>query len=195
MAQRQPGIVTGGLVLIGGGAWLALSGLGVPLLTLDRLWPLIPAAGGLALLAQNARQPRSSQGLMLAGVTALLGGLFLLLFSSGVGNLTWAALPGYWPVLLLIASFAFLLIYLSGGMQEAGLLVIVHLFGGLGILALPFTLGVIRGAVFSQALRLWPLLLILATLAVFLRLRSRRGSPSGHDEAPAPHTQSLGGEN
>ncbi len=194
MARRQPGIVIGAAGLVAGGTWLALSGLGLRLLTLDRLWPVIPVVGGLALLAQNAQQSRGSQGLMLGGVSALLGGLFLLLFSFRVGNLAWADLAGYWPVFPLIVGFAFLLVYLSEGMQEPGLLVLAHLFGGFGLLALPFTLGIIRGAVFSQVLRLWPLLLILVTLAVILRLRARRGGSGERGEMPPAHVESLGGE-
>ncbi len=192
---RRPPIVTisaGGL--IAAGLWLALSGLGVPLLTLSQLWPIIPAVGGAALLVQNRHQARQSAGLILGGTMALLSGLFLMLFSFRVGNLTWADMAGWWPTFLLIGGLSFLAVYLAEGMREPSLLTLTHILGGFGLLALPFTLGIIRGAVFNQVARLWPLVLILIGLAVVLRLRSRRRGLHLSDGSPGSSIRSLAGE-
>jgi hypothetical protein len=54
--------------------------------------------------------------------------------------------------------------------------------GGVGLFTLPFTLGVFRGAIFSQMLRLWPLPLILIALAIFFRPRSQGQSDDAGTE-------------
>jgi hypothetical protein len=55
-----------------------------------------------------------------------------------------------------------------------------YIFGGVGLLALPFTLGVMRGEVARQVLQFWPLLVLLVGLAVFFG----RHSPDDDDEQP-----------
>lgn len=194
MGRRQPIVTISAGGLIAAGLWLVLSGLGVPLLTLSQLWPIILVVGGAALLVQNGQQARQSIGLVLSGTMALLNGLFLMLFSFRVGNLTWADMAGWWPTFLLMAGLSFLAVYLTDGMRDPSLLTLTHVLGGSGLLVLPFTLGIIQGAVFNQAARLWPLALILIGLAVALRLRSRRRGLHLSDGSPGSSIRSLAGE-
>jgi hypothetical protein len=147
--------------------------LGAPLLGPERLWPLIPVFLGLALLAQVVFQGQRQEGLIFIGVTALLAGLFLILFTFRIGGLSWRSMSAWWPVFPLIVGIAFLTLYLAGDMHEQSLLIPAYIAGGFGLLALPFTLGVIGGGIASQVVRLWPLLVILIILAVILRFRSR----------------------
>jgi len=176
MLKRQPGTLIAGITLLSAGILLVAGGLGLSWLRFERLWPLLLALGGSALLAQTARHATEAPGQIWVGVTTLLIGLFLCVFSLQLGNLTWASLSAWWPGFLLIIGTAFLAIFLLGDMWEENLLIPAYLFGGMGLLALPFTLGVIRSPVFSQVLRLWPLAILLVGLAVFLRIRQQRQS-------------------
>lgn len=179
MRRREPGTVIGGLILLGTGLWLIASGLGAALPAFAAIWPLLPLALGLMFVVQHAAQhgaqPGSgSRGLLMLGLPLLLGGAFLLVFTLRLGGLGWADLAVLWPVFPLIVGLVFLLLYLSGDMIERPLLALTYLFGGVGLAALPLTLGVFRGPVFEQMARLWPLLIILAVLSAVLRVRLRR---------------------
>lgn len=181
--RRQPGAVIGGLGLVLTGGWLIATGLGAPLIGFDRLWPALLVILGLALLVQQGARGYRGNGLVLIGVAALLTGAFLCVFTLQVGGLDWPDMAGYWPIFFVIAGTAFTLAYVAGGMREQPLLVPIYALGGFGLLALPITLGIIRGAVFNQALRLSPLLLFLIGLGIFLRLRSqRRDTDAGSSE-------------
>jgi len=174
MLKRQPGTMIAGITLLSTGILLIAGQFGLPWLDFARLWPLLVALLGAALLAQVARHATEAPGQIWVGVTALLCGLFLCVFSLQLGDLTWSSLSAYWPGFLLIVGLAFMTIFLLGDMREEDLLIPAYLFGGIGLLALPFTLGVIRSPVFGQMLRLWPLAILLVGLAVFLRIRQQR---------------------
>jgi hypothetical protein len=182
MKSRQPGALIGGLGLLIIGGIIATSAAGVPIGGLDRLWPGIVFALGLALLAQFGARSRPANGLLLIGVVLALSSTFLCAFTLQIGNLTWADMIGYWPVFLVIIGMGFLVVYLAEDMREQALLIPSMAIGGLGVAFLPFTLGVIHGAVFTQVVRLSPLLLILIVLAVILRLRSRGRGEAGGSE-------------
>lgn len=175
MRRREPGVVIGGLILLGTGLWLIASGFGAALPAFAVIWPLLPLALGLMFVVQHAGQPDGgSRGLLVLGLPLLLGGAFLLAFTLGLGGAGWADLAALWPVFPLIAGLVLLLLYISGDMTEPPLLALTYLFGGVGLAALPLTLGVFRGPVFEQITRLWPLLVILAVLTVVLRARLQR---------------------
>ena len=173
MLKRQPGTMIAGITLLSAGLLLITGQLGLPWLSFARLWPLLVTLLGAALLSQVARHATEAPGQVWVGVVALLGGLFLLVFSLQLGDLTWASLSECWPGFLLIVGLAFMVIFLLSDMRDEELLIPAYLFGGLGLLALPFTLGVIRSPVFSQVIRLWPLAILLVGLAIFLRIRQR----------------------
>ena len=173
--KRRPGNVMTALFLIVVGAWfLATDVFNAPLMGFVELWPAFPLFFGLALLVQYLVGERQNSGLVFLGVAAALPGAFLFLFTLRIGGLTWADMGRYWPAFPLIGGLAFLALYLAGGMQDQGVLVPAFISGGVGLIALPITLGVVGGRMFSQAIRLWPLLLILIGLALFLRFPRRR---------------------
>jgi len=171
--QRQPGAIVAGLGLMVAGGWLIATELGAPLLGPERLWPFIPALLGSALLAQVIFRKQRQDGLIFIGVVALLTGLFLSLFTFRVGGLGWQDMSVWWPVFPLIVGIAFMAIYLAGDMHEQSLLIPAYITGGIGLFALPFTLGIVGGGISNQVLRLWPLLVAFVVLAIILRLRSR----------------------
>ncbi len=172
MRQNQPGVIAGGLGLLLVGIWLLAITL-APLSGLQRLWPLIPAIFGLVMLVQASSEEGKPDGMIFLGVIALLTGLFLLLFTFRIGRLTWYDMNRYWPGFPLIVGIAFMVLYLAKDMRQQALLAPTFIIGGVGIFALPFTLGVIGGPVFSQVLQFWPLLAILALLAILFRPRPR----------------------
>ena len=178
MKRQQTGALIGALGLVGIGGWLLALALGVPLMGFDRLWPLIPALVGLVFVVQYAVTTSRPVGLLFVGMIALLAGTFLCTFTTGLGGLTWRSMAQYWPVFPLVIGVAFMALYLAGDMREGALLPPAYIFGGIGILALPFTLGVMRGEVARQVLQFWPLLVLLIGLAVFFG----RHSPGDDDE-------------
>ncbi len=173
MKLRQPGIAITGLGMVVVGGWVAATNLGAPLISFSRIWPAVLAILGLAMLTQNAVRGRQGNGLLLLGTMVLMSGIFLCAFTLEIGGLAWPDMAGYWPVFPLIVGVSFLLVYLTGNMQEQPLLIPIYLFGGFALFALPITLGIIRGAFFTQVVRLSPLLLILIVMAVLLQLRSQ----------------------
>jgi hypothetical protein len=169
LRKPQPGIIVGSIGLLILGGWLLALNVGVPLVSFSRIWPVFLSVLGAAMLTQYGSEKRKRSGLLFIGTFATLLGLFLCLFSLEIGRLTWLDMPRYWPLILLFIGCAFLLLYLAGDMQDQALLRPVYIFGGAGLLALPFTLGILRGWASSQGLRLWPLLIALVILAVFFQ--------------------------
>jgi hypothetical protein len=142
---------------------------GAPMVSFSRIWPVFLAILGAAMLAQYASEKRKRSGLLFSGILTTLLGLFLCMFSLEIGRITWPEMSRYWPFILLFIGSAFFLLYLVGDMQDQALLRPVYVFGGVGLLALPFTLGILRGWASSQGLQLWPLLIALIILAVFFQ--------------------------
>ena len=139
----------------------------------DKLWPLIPVLIGVTLLAQNSGQAMGGSGVILVGITLLLSGLVLCLFTLNLGNLSWQSLNSYWPLFLFIIGIAFLFVYLRDGSRRQPLLLPTYLIGGTGLLLLPITLNLFQNPGFRQALRLWPLFLVLITSVAIATLRNR----------------------
>ena len=69
---RRGSHVWGGLLLIGIGIWALLAALGVPWVTMERLWPvaLIEVASGLSRGALRAHRPEARRAVWIPGVTA-----------------------------------------------------------------------------------------------------------------------------
>jgi hypothetical protein len=184
MIKRQPGVTIAGVGLLIAGGWLAAEALGAGIIGARYVWPGAFVLLGAALFGQRAarqaRRPGSGAGLAFGGALAALLGAFLCAFSFQVGGLTWADLRGAWPGFLLILAGALIVVFLEGDMQERGQLVLAHVVGGLGLLALPFTLGIIRPRGLAGG-RVWPLgaavaLVLAAGLALWAISRARRGA-------------------
>jgi hypothetical protein len=165
MPNRR-GALLPGLLLILLGAWLLATTLGVRLPDLSQLWPLVLLFFGLAALVQYFAEGRRSDGLVFTGVAAALLGAFFLAIT--LGPLEWSDLARYWPVFVLIGGAAFLAQWLArpagmGLLVPAGLAIVV------GLAALALTRGLLDPALTAQAVRLWPVLLILLGLGLLIR--------------------------
>lgn len=182
MHRRHPGVIILGVILAASGGWLAASALGLPLLPGARLWPLMVTAGGAALLAENASQRRPSAGFGFLGAMLVPLGAILLVFTLGIGGANWQHVLSAWPVGLVLLGWAALAVYLMEGMGQEGLLVVAFLVGGVGLAALPFTMGAIRAPAFSQVTRFWPAALALGVIALGLGVRARRHRRATPDE-------------
>ena len=155
MTRDRLGMVSAGLGLIG----LGLAVLAASLLGWARLWPLFPILAGLGLFAGYVTSGARDGGLAFLGTLAILSGLFLFGFTLGVW--IWEEMATLWPVFLLIVGVAFLVAFLAERRsRDLGVL-------GLGcaaIIAGVLGLGVTRGLVRSDVVKLWPLLLVLVGL-------------------------------
>ncbi|MBN1427534.1 MAG: hypothetical protein JXB07_04060 [Anaerolineae bacterium] len=171
---RQPGSWIVGLGLITIGGWIIAMQFGIRLAGIKYMWPAMIAMIGLALIVQYIFEKRKHGGLIFLGVTGLLIGVFLNLFTLRVGGLTWSAMTYFWPVIPLFLGIAMLILYLAEGMRQQSLLVPTYIFGGIGLFALPVTLKMVQGRVLNQVIQFWPLLVILALLAIIVRPRVPR---------------------
>jgi hypothetical protein len=179
-----------GLGMLLAGVWLVAVQLGVQigsnavmrLLHPIRLWPLMLVLGGLGLLVQYGFERRGRSGLLFLGTLLALTGLFLLLFTLQIGRLGWAHMSAYWPLFPLIFAAALLIMFLAENFREEAVLHTALLVGGVGLFALPVTLGVVGGLVLNQIVRLWPALLVLLLVGVFFQVRrSRESDQSSRD--------------
>lgn len=191
--RRQPGATVFGVGLVVAGLWTIASALfpvitgqaSVRLAGLQELWPVLIIVGGGAMLAQAVLRPERLTGLVFLGVVTVLIGIVCLMFSLRIGNLAWRDWFKWSPLLLIILAIGFLSVYLADDMRNRALLIPMNVIGGLGLLALPFTLGMTRTNVFAETLQMWPLLVILFVLLFLFRpsstsISSDRDSSSGH---------------
>jgi hypothetical protein len=130
------------------------------------VWPLFPILGGMLFLSVYTRN--KTPEMLFGGVTALLMGIFLLLFSLNI--FPWSRMETLWPVIPAIGGIGLLAVtsayHRSAGSLVAG--VIFILFAFLGVLQ---ESGVINQRVVAPFVRLWPLVLVVAG-ATLLKTRS-----------------------
>ena len=178
--SRQIGPRLIALMLLITGIWLVALSLGAPLIDLDRLWPGMIILAGLAMILQYARRPHAhGGGLIVLGMTALLSGLFLCMFTFQVMRLEWSNMTQWWPFFPFFIGIGFFTLFMIQDMRDPVLMVPAYIIGGIGILSLPFTSGVIGGGAFGGLARYWPVLLILVFIVAIFRFRLSRGEDAG----------------
>jgi hypothetical protein len=168
---RQPGSLIAGLGLIVIGGWIIAIRFGIRLAGIRYMWPAIIAILGLACFVQYIFEKRKHGGLIFFGMSGLLIGGFLNLFTLRVGGLTWSDMTRFWPVIPLCLGVALLTLYLVEGMRQQSLLAPIYVFGGIGLFALPLTLRMVQGPVFDQIVKFWWVLIILGLLAIIVQPR------------------------
>jgi hypothetical protein len=167
------GAVILALVLILLGVYLLLAELNVGLLGWDVIWPVIPFAGGLAFLGSFVFGPQRDPGQVFVGTAATLVGL--VFFFVTLGPLSYRDLSTWWPVFVLVGSAAFLAQWVATGFRDWGALFLALVALVVGGAGLAVTLQLLGPQTVELLPRLWPALLILLGLMVFLRaLISRR---------------------
>ena len=156
MANNRQNVVLGSIfVLIG------LIFLSVNILDFNwvQLWPLFMLAGGVGFLVGYFANRRNYGLLMPATIMLIYGGLFL--YCSMVD---WNMMEYMWPTFILGPGLGLLMMYV-GGRRESGLLIPASILIGLSSIFF-----VVFGP-FQEYARYWPVLLILAGLAMLLRRR------------------------
>ncbi len=156
MANDRQNIVLGSIFVLVGLMFLA-----VDLFAFDwaQLWPLFMLVAGVGFWVGYFAN-RRNYGLLMPGTLMLLyGSLFLYCALTD-----WDQMELLWPTFVLGPGLGLLMMYL-GGRRENGLLVPASIL--IGLAALFF---VVFGP-FHEYARYWPVLLILAGLAMLLRRR------------------------
>jgi hypothetical protein len=165
--MREKGTVLLALVLIILGSYLLLSELNAELPGWSHIWPVLPFAGGLALIIEYIANPQGDPDRIFLGTVATLVGV--VFFFVTIGPLTYGELESWWPVFVLIGGVAFLAQWAAGGLRnwDALFLGLVALMVGSGAFTITFQL---LGPNTREILpRLWPIVLILAGLMALLR--------------------------
>ncbi len=150
------------------------------LLDWSDVWPLFPLLGGIFLLKLYPFRKQSE--VLFAGLTFFLIGLFFLVFTFGM--LSWEDMANLWPTFPLIAGISLLAV--AGTRKHATGSLIV------GIAAVLFALvgylhagGAISPRVAAPFVRMWPLILIVMGLVVYLRARQEEREPPADTEQTA----------
>jgi hypothetical protein len=157
-----------GIIVIMLGLWLAVQRLGWAAPGLGQLWPLLLVVTGLWLLASYALDDRDA-GSAFAGTALFLAGAFLMLYTFRVIS----RLETWWPAIPVIGGLAFLAQWAASEFKGIGSLWMGLLALTAGVVALPFTLGVISHQLGREAARLWPLVLIVVGLVALLQVAWR----------------------
>jgi len=161
------GAVIPALVLILLGIYLLLAELNVGIPGWDVIWPIFPFAGGLAFLGSFVFGQRRDPGQVFVGTAATLVGL--VFFFVTLGPLSYRDLTTWWPVFVLIGSAAFLAQWAAAGFRDWGALFLALVALVVGGAGLAVTLQLLGPQTVELLPRLWPALLILLGLMVFLR--------------------------
>lgn len=171
--------VTGMLLLVLGVLFLFVSN-GI-LVGWNDVWPLLLIIGGTLFMRVYRRKP--SPELMFSGVTSILLGIVLFLFTAGFVG--WEAMDKMWPAVPLAAGIGLVASSLAreqgAGTMMIGLGVIVFC-----ILALIYEAGKINPRVAGPIVRFWPLVLIIAGGILY-----RRGMT---EDRPADPMGGVGGD-
>ncbi len=135
----------------------------------DNVWPLFPLLGGIFFL--KLYSVRKEGEVLYVGTALLLIGVFFLLFTFRI--LDWADMESLWPTFPLIGGISFLA-YASTRKHPTSPLIV-------GIAAILFALvsylytgDVISRRVAEPFVRLWPLILVITGILVFLRARGHK---------------------
>lgn len=155
------------LALIAVGTYLLLEKLGVTLPGWDVMWPVLPLAGGLALLGGYVFGNRRDAEHVFFGTALTLTGL--VFFFVTLSPLECSDLGTWWPVFVLIGSIAFLAQWAATRFRDWG-----AFFLGLVALAIGGAGLAINLQLFGPKTRellpsLWPAILILLGLMLLLR--------------------------
>ncbi|MFQ5577158.1 MAG: hypothetical protein ACE5G8_09260 [Anaerolineae bacterium] len=167
------------VALIAVGVWFLLRNLGLNLPGLEHLWPGFIILGGASALWAYYSGRNPDPGQIFLGIAALgVGAFFLLLTLNAwlpvLGRLSWGAMGQLWPAFILIGGAAFLGQFVLAGFKDPGLLVVGVLALVVGLAAFVFTLGFLSRTLVEQALKFWPVILIVLGIGALVSAFSRR---------------------
>jgi len=161
--ERRPTILVSIILIVVGALALAKS-LGVEWMRMERLWPIVVIAGGIASIYQGVRERKADS--LWFGITVMLcGALFgyITLFAA-----RWGPLATWWPLMVGFAGLGWLGVWLLVPRHWANLaLCIASLLACVVLLA-------IKRNLFTPTFRSlvttwWPWLLVVAGAALVLQ--------------------------
>jgi hypothetical protein len=164
--------IWGGALLVVIGVWSLLVALGVPWVSMERLWPLILVGGGIASLVSGLRAEPREAGSVWFGVSAILSGS-LLLYVTMPEPARWKMLGELWPLLVIFAGVGWFAAWFTDlrrtATLTAGLLAIA--VGAVFFLA---GSGLVAWDPLPALQRWWPLVLIVLGFASLVQAFARR---------------------
>lgn len=155
------------LFLILLGVYLLLNTLNVNFPGWDRIWPVLPFAGGLIFLGDYVFSQREDPGQVFIGTAATLVGV--VFFAITWGPLAYSDLEIWWPIFVFIGGAAFLAQWVAAGLRDWDALflgIVALAVGGAGMAVELKLLGPETRKLLPN---LWPVILILVGLMVLLR--------------------------
>ncbi|MBN1954414.1 MAG: hypothetical protein JW900_05110 [Anaerolineae bacterium] len=152
------------LILVGIYSLLMQVGLQVP--QWDRLWPVFPFAGGLAMLFIYFRSRRRDHGQVLFGSGLTLTGL--VFFFITLREQDYTILETWWPVFIVIGGISFLAYWLAQGLRDWGALLLAIAGLVFGAICLTVKLELLEAVTQHELVRLWPAALIIVGLLLLL---------------------------
>jgi len=165
--RKKEGTVFLALLLIALGSYLLISELGFGIPGWERIWPVLPLAGGLALLVGHLIHSDSDPEQVFFGTAATLVGVFFLFVT--MGPLTYADIGPWWPVFAFIGAIAFLAQWAAAGFRDWDALFLGLVALCIGGVALAIVFQFFGPDTREILPRLWPIVLILAGLMALLR--------------------------
>ena len=149
------------------GVYLLLDQLGLDIPGWDAIWPVFPFAGGLVFLGSYVFGQRRDPGQVFVGTAATLVGL--MFFFITLGPLEYSDLSTWWPVFVLIGSVAFLALWAASGFRDWGALFLALVALVVGAAGLAVTLRLFGPQTAELLPQMWPAVLILLGVMIFLR--------------------------
>ncbi|NIM20156.1 MAG: hypothetical protein GTO51_07980 [Candidatus Latescibacteria bacterium] len=142
------------------------------LLGWEDVWPLFPLLGGAFFL--KLYSVRKESELLFVGTAFLLIGVFFILFTFHI--LDWTDMGALWPTFPLIGGISFLAVFATRAHPTSPLIVGIAavFFALVGYL---YTGSVISKRAADPFVRLWPLILVVAGIVVYLRAKQEHVEP------------------
>jgi hypothetical protein len=172
MTERKRRITGTGLIVVGA---LFLFVTNRILIGWEHIWPLFVMAVGTFSL--RSFWSRGNANYLFGGLVGLFLGFFLLLFSVGI--LDWTRMAVLWPTVPLVVGGSLLAAQVSR--PERGTIILEVGIVAFGLIAFLFTTERINPRVAAPFLHFWPLVLIVAGVAVLKMRADRDGVPAGPD--------------
>jgi hypothetical protein len=163
-----------GLLLVVVGGVLLAEALGSEVPGFDQIWPALLVIGGLAALVTYLMGDRRNTSQVFLGLVAFLAGV--LFFFITLGRLEYEDLEVWWPVFLLIGALGWLGQWAATRFRDWGAFFLAMVALVIGAAGMAVALELLGADTAGSLPRLWPVLLIVGGLMVFLRAALGRRS-------------------
>ena len=149
------------------GVYLLLNELDIGIPGWDKVWPVFPFAGGLVLIGSYIFGERRNPDRVFFGTAATLVGLAF--FFVTFGPLEYRDLGDWWTIFVIIGGIAFLAQWAAARFRDWGALFLAMVAFVVGFAGLAIKLEWLGPETRALLPNLWPALLVLGGLILFLR--------------------------